>query len=76
MQTAAAWGLFNPSPCNEPAMLLSRIVPIARSSELTNLLGRVKALHGAGRFEQALTDAQALLEQARARKDRGFSSRS
>ena len=70
---AAAWALFDPSPCDDPAMLLARpILPSSRSSDQTEELSRAKALNDAGRYEDALAVAQPLLDQARTRNDRNF----
>ena len=70
---AAAWQIFDPSPCDDPAMLLAQpLVSTQTLREQAIQLGRVKALNTTGRYEQALAIAQPLLDQARARKDKSF----
>jgi len=70
---STAWAIYEPKPCSDRAVLLARsIVPVKRPPEITQNLGRSRALHDAGQYEEAARLAASVLDDARARKDRGL----
>ena len=68
---SAAWALFDPAPCTDPSLLLSRpLTPVRRSPAEAAQLARIKALHDAGKYRESAELAAPLVDEARAKKDR------
>ncbi|HEX5064184.1 MAG TPA: serine/threonine-protein kinase, partial [Kofleriaceae bacterium] len=70
---STAWAIYDPKPCSDRAVLLaSSIVPVTRPREVVANLGRTRTLYDAGQYEEAARVAATVVDDARARKDRGL----
>lgn len=69
----AAWGMFDPAPCDDVQTLLARATRTATMTPQQSAeIRRVKALDDAGRYEEGIAAAKPLLAAARATGDRSF----
>ena len=67
---AAAWGVFDPAPCDDPDLLVARPgAPTASAPAHVELLGRARALRGSGQYRESAELATTLLGQVRGAKD-------
>jgi predicted Ser/Thr protein kinase len=62
----AAWAIYEPAPCHEPAVTVAR----PKSPDQVAMLGRVTGLHDTGQYAEAIALATPLVEDARRRGDR------